>query len=85
MMAFPQALLTAAAAEHYLVLVVPQAEDPRDDIRRLVADRSVDAFVLSELDRADTRAELLQRLGMPFVCFGRTDLGGPLDASAKAP
>ena len=51
MMAFLQALLTAAAAEHYGILVVPQAEDPRDDIRRLVADRSVDVFVLSELER----------------------------------
>jgi DNA-binding LacI/PurR family transcriptional regulator len=90
MMTFLQALLTAAAAEHYRVLVVPQAEDPRDDIRRLVADRSVDAFVLSELEPGDTRAELLQRLGMPFVCFGRTDLGPPLawvdidDAAAEA-
>jgi DNA-binding LacI/PurR family transcriptional regulator len=90
MMAFMQALLTASAAEHYGVLVVPQAEDPRDDIRRLVADRSVDAFVLSELERGDGRAELLQRLGMPFACFGRTDLGPPLawvdidDAAAEA-
>ena len=51
MMAFLQALLTAAAAGHFRVLVVPQAEDPQDDIRRLVAGRSVDAFVLSDSNR----------------------------------
>jgi DNA-binding LacI/PurR family transcriptional regulator len=90
MMQFMQALLTAAAAERYGVLVVPQAEDPRDDIRRLVADRSVDAFVLSDLERGDPRAELLQQLRMPFACFGQTNLGPPLawvdidDAVAEA-
>jgi len=78
MMQFLQALLTAAAGQHYGVLVVPEAADPSDDIRRLVADRSVDAFVLSELQPADPRAELLHRLGMPFVCFGRTDRRGRL-------
>src|SRR6201986_1758747 len=78
MMQFMQALLTAAARQHYGVLVVPEAADPSRDIRRLVADRSVDAFVLSELRGQDPRAELLQRLGMPFACFGRTDLGPPL-------
>jgi DNA-binding LacI/PurR family transcriptional regulator len=90
MMQFMQALLTAAARQHYGVLVVPEAADPSRDIRRLVADRSVDAFILSELRRHDPRAELLQRLGMPFACFGRTDLGPPLtwvdidDAAAEA-
>jgi DNA-binding LacI/PurR family transcriptional regulator len=78
MMQFMQALLTAAARQQYRVLVVPEAEDPSDDIRSLVADRSVDAFMLSELQREDPRAELLQRLGMPFACFGRPDLGPPL-------
>ena len=90
MMQFMQALLTAAARQHYGVLVVPEAADPSGDIRRLVADRSVDAFVLSGLQPADPRAALLQRLDMPFVCFGRTDLDGPLawvdidDAAAEA-
>jgi LacI family transcriptional regulator len=90
MMQFLQALLSAAARQHYGVLVVPQADEPSADIRRLVADRSVDAFVLSELQPTDPRAELLQRLGMPFACYGRTDLGAPLawvdidDAAAEA-
>jgi len=73
MMQFMQALLIAAARQHYGVLVVPEAADPSDDIRRLVADRSVDAFVLSDLRAGDSRADLLRRLGMPFACFGRTD------------
>ena len=72
MMQFMQALLIAAARQHYGVLVVPEAADPSDDIRRLVADRSVDAFVLSDLRAGDPRADLLRRLGMPFACFGRT-------------
>src|ERR1700753_2004615 len=53
MMQFLQALLIAAARQHYGVLVVPEAADPSDDIRRLVADRSVDAFVLSDLRAGD--------------------------------
>ena len=73
MMQFMQALLVAAARQHYGVIVVPEAADPSDDIRRLVADRSVDAFVLSDLRADDARAELLRRLGMPFACFGRTE------------
>jgi DNA-binding LacI/PurR family transcriptional regulator len=73
MMQFMQALLIAAARQHYGVLVVPEAADPSDDIRRLVADRSVDAFVLSDLRAGDPRADLLRRLGMPFACFGRTE------------
>ena len=73
MMQFMQALLIAAARQHYGVLVVPEAADPSDDIRRLVADRSVDAFVLSDLRAGDPRAELLRRLAMPFACFGRTE------------
>ncbi|HEX4253818.1 MAG TPA: LacI family DNA-binding transcriptional regulator, partial [Streptosporangiaceae bacterium] len=90
MMQFMQALLTAAARQHYRVLVVPEAADPGDDIRRLVADRSVDAFVLSGLQVADPRAALLRGLGMPFACFGRTEAGPGLawvdidDAAAEA-
>jgi DNA-binding LacI/PurR family transcriptional regulator len=54
-----------------MVIVVPDG-DPRDDIRRLIASRSVDAFVLSELQPDDPRVVLLGETGMPFACFGRT-------------
>ena len=71
MMQFLQSLVRAGARRHYGVVVVADAADPRDDMRRLVASRSVDAFVLSELRTADPRVELLAELGVPFACFGR--------------
>jgi DNA-binding LacI/PurR family transcriptional regulator len=77
MMQFMQALLTASAQQSYRVLVVAQQADPGDDIRRLAADRSVDAFVLSELQPDDPRVNLLCELGMPFACFGRTGPAQP--------
>ena len=51
--------------------------DPRDDIRRLIASRSVDAFLLSELQPNDPRVVLLSEAGMAFACFGRTSPGLP--------
>lgn len=77
MMQFMQSLLTAAAQEHYRVLVIAQGADPRDDIRSLVAGRIVDGFVLSELQLGDERVELLAESEMPFACFGRTRPGLP--------
>ena len=46
--------------------------DPGDEMRRLIASRSVDAFLLSELQPDDPRVRLLTEAGMPFACFGRT-------------
>jgi DNA-binding LacI/PurR family transcriptional regulator len=77
MMQFLQALLKAAAEQHYRVLVVPQEADPSADIHSLVAGRIVDAFVLSDLQPGDRRVELLDTLGMPFACMGRTGRGLP--------
>ena len=77
MMQFMQSLLTAAAQQHYRVLVVAQDGDPSDDIRSLLAGRIVDGFVLSELQRDDQRVELLSELGAHFACFGRTRPGLP--------
>jgi DNA-binding LacI/PurR family transcriptional regulator len=77
MMQFLQALVKAAADRHYGVLVLAQQPDPSEDIRRLVAGRMVDAFVLSDLQPGDRRVELLHALGMPFACMGRTGRGLP--------
>ena len=77
MMQFLQALVKAAADRHYGVLVIAQQPDPGEDIRRLVAGRMVDAFVLSDLQPGDRRVALLHALGMPFACMGRTDRGMP--------
>jgi DNA-binding LacI/PurR family transcriptional regulator len=72
MQQFLQSLAAACARRSYsLVVVVPEG-DPRDEMRRLIASRSVDAFLLSGLQRDDPRARLLAEAGMPFACFGRT-------------
>lgn len=72
MLQFLQALVTAAAHREYSVVVVAPEHDPLEDIRRLVASRSVDAFILSELHPGDPRVDLLSDSGVAFACFGRT-------------
>ena len=72
MQQFLQSLAAACARQSYsLVIVVPDG-DPRNEMRRLIASRSVDAFLLSELQQDDARVKLLAEAGMPFACFGRT-------------
>jgi DNA-binding LacI/PurR family transcriptional regulator len=72
MLQFLQALVIAAAHREYGVVVVAPEHDPLEDIRRMVASRSVDAFILSELQPGDPRVQLLADGGVPFACFGRT-------------
>jgi DNA-binding LacI/PurR family transcriptional regulator len=72
MMQFLQSLVAAAARDHYRVVVVAHQADPRDEIRQLIASRSVDGFVLSDLQLGDPRVDLLCELTVPFACFGRT-------------
>ena len=76
MMQFLQSLVAAAAQHHYSVVIAHDA-DPREAIRRLIASRSVDAFVMSDLQPGDPRVELLCELGVPFASFGRTSPGLP--------
>ena len=76
-MQFLQALVATGAQHRYHVVVAHQDADPREEIRGLIASRSVDAFVLSDLQLADSRVELLSELGIPFACFGRTSPGLP--------
>jgi LacI family transcriptional regulator len=72
MQQFLQSLAAACARRSYsLVTVVPEG-DPRDEMRRLIASRSVDAFLLSELQQDDARVKLLAEARMPFACFGQT-------------
>lgn len=72
MQEFLQSLAAASARRGYSMVIVAPDGDPRDDIRRLIASRSVDAFLLSELQPDDPRVMLLAEAGMPFACFGRT-------------
>jgi DNA-binding LacI/PurR family transcriptional regulator len=72
MQQFLQALAAASGRRGYSMVVVVPDGDPRDDMRRLIASRSVDAFLLSEMQPDDPRGALLAEAGMPFACFGRT-------------
>jgi len=77
MQQFLQSLAAACARRSYSMVIVVADEDPQDEMRRLIASRSVDAFILSELQPADQRVEMLTEAGVPFACFGRTDPGLP--------
>jgi DNA-binding LacI/PurR family transcriptional regulator/heme-degrading monooxygenase HmoA len=72
MQQFVQALASASARRGYSTVIVVPDGDPREDMRRLIASRSVDAFLLSELQQEDPRVALLAEAGFPFACFGRT-------------
>jgi DNA-binding LacI/PurR family transcriptional regulator len=72
MQQFLQALAAASARRSYSMLIAVPDGDPREEIQRLMASRSVDAFLLSELQPADPRVVMLAEAGMPFACFGRT-------------
>ena len=72
MQQFLQSLAAASARRGYSMLIVVPDGDPRDDIRRLIASRSVDGFLLSELQQDDPRVGLLAEAEVPFACFGRT-------------
>jgi DNA-binding LacI/PurR family transcriptional regulator len=71
MQQFLQALAEAGARQSHNVVVVVPDGDPRDEMRRLIASRSVDAFLLSNLQPHDPRVVLLAEAGIPFAGFGR--------------
>jgi DNA-binding LacI/PurR family transcriptional regulator len=72
MQQFLQSLAAACARRNYGMLTVVPDGDPRDEMRRLIASRSVDGFLLSEMQQDDPRVRLLTEAGMAFACFGRT-------------
>lgn len=76
MMQFLQSLVAEASRRQHRVVVVT-SDNPRDEINRMISSRTVDAFVLSELQAGDRRVALLCDTGMPFACFGRTSPGWP--------
>ena len=77
MQQFLQELAAASARRSHSVMVVVPDGDPRDEMRRLIASRTVDAFLLSDLQPGDPRVVLLAEAGMPFACFGRIGHGLP--------
>ena len=64
MQQFLQALAAASARQSHSVVVVVPDGDPRDEIRRLIASRTVDAFLLSDLQPDDPRVILLAEAGI---------------------
>ena len=77
MQQFLQALAAASARRGHSVLVTVPDGDPREEMRRLIASRAVDGFLLTELQPADPRVILLAEARMPFACFGRVGPGLP--------
>jgi DNA-binding LacI/PurR family transcriptional regulator len=77
MQQFLQSLAAACARQSYSMVIAVPDGDPRDEMRRLIASRSVDAFLLSDLRPDDERVRLLTEAGIPFACFGRTGPGLP--------
>lgn len=69
---FLQALAAAGAERGYRVLVTAPSGDPRDEIRRLIDGRAADAFILTDAQPGDPRADVLAEARVPFACFGRT-------------
>ncbi len=69
---FMQALVRAAARVGYDVLVFAPDGQVLEEMSDLIDSRTVDAFVLSELDLPDSRVALLNERRVPFACFGRT-------------
>jgi DNA-binding LacI/PurR family transcriptional regulator len=72
MQQFLQSLAAASARRKYSMMIAVPEGDPREEMRRLIASRSVDAFLLSEVEQDDPRVALLAEAGAPFASFGRT-------------
>ncbi|MDQ2748267.1 MAG: LacI family transcriptional regulator [Actinomycetota bacterium] len=70
--------LVAAADERGQQLLVIQSGGPElRALEELTRSRSIDAVVLSAILEQDARVRHLQALGVPFACFGRTDISAP--------
>lgn len=66
-------------SRHHLDLVVlpcPHDEDPTDYVQRVIARRMVDGLIISATRRKDARIEMLNKSGIPFVAFGRSQTPG---------
>ena len=68
---FLQALVRQAARDGYQVVVFTHQDDPLRTFSELVAQRNIDAFILSESAVDDPRVRLLAGNGIPFACMGR--------------
>ncbi|NEE04070.1 LacI family DNA-binding transcriptional regulator [Phytoactinopolyspora halotolerans] len=75
---FVHALVEAAENDGYHVLLFTPDEDGLvTAYDELVGTRTVDGFVLSDIDYGDPRAVALAERGVPFVTFGRPEIAAP--------
>ncbi|MFL6062061.1 MAG: LacI family DNA-binding transcriptional regulator [Marmoricola sp.] len=62
---------TTARTGHHIVLFAGDPEDPLDGYDALLRGTAVDAFVITDTYAGTPQADLLRRVGAPFVTFGR--------------
>ncbi|MGO4256530.1 LacI family DNA-binding transcriptional regulator [Marmoricola sp. RAF53] len=62
---------TTARTGHHIVLFSGDPADPLDGYDELLRATAVDAFVITDTYAGTPQADLLQRVGAPFVTFGR--------------
>lgn len=69
---FVHTLVEATARTgHHIVLFSGDPEDPLDGYDDLLRSTAVDAFVITDTYAGTPQADLLRRVGAPFVTFGR--------------
>ena len=69
---FVHTLVEATAKTgHHIVLFSGDPEDPLDGYDELLRATAVDAFVITDTYAGTPQADLLDRVGAPFVTFGR--------------
>ena len=75
---FLRGLGDAVQATHYHLIVLPQVPgtDPSATVRYAVDKGLADGLVLTYTQAQDERVRYLQAQGLPFISYGRTQLGG---------
>lgn len=63
----------------YLVLMCPEEQEPGAFMRRVVARKLADGYILSGTRRIDPRVAYLEERQIPFVAFGRSQSGKTYD------
>lgn len=62
---------TTAQTGHHILLFAGDPDDPLDGYDELLRATAVDAFVITDTYAGTPQADLLRRVGAPFVTFGR--------------
>lgn len=62
---------TTARTGHHILLFSGDPDDPLDGYDELLRATAVDAFVITDTYAGTPQADLLRRVGAPFVTFGR--------------